>query len=190
QEGRCRVRRSAITPPAGVRSDMEVLHGLAVRLDDGRGRHRGFPCDPEEVFEELRRASAGGAAAYSGITYGRLEREQGVFWPCPAPAGRASGADHPGTPRLFLDRFATAGGRGGFVAVRHRPAAGEADHDPPGLPATGRVAARYQSGALPRRVAERNDAAPGPVVELHPRRAERLGAAEGDPLAVVSRRGR
>ncbi|NEA90356.1 molybdopterin oxidoreductase family protein [Streptomyces sp. SID7958] len=189
-EGRVLLRRRAVSPPAGVRSDLEVLHGLAVRLDDGRGRHRGFPCDPEEVFEELRRASAGGAADYSGITYGRLEREQGVFWPCPAPAGRASGAVHPGTPRLFLDRFATEDGRARFVAVSHRAAAEEPDDDYPVLLTTGRVVAQYQSGAQTRRVAELNDAAPGPFVELHPRLAERLGAAEGDPLAVVSRRGR
>ncbi|MBD9735742.1 molybdopterin-dependent oxidoreductase, partial [Streptomyces sp. H28] len=189
-EGRVLLRRRAVSPPEGVRSDLEVLHGLAARLDDGRGRHRSFPPDPEEVFEELRRASAGGVADYSGITYGRLEREQGVFWPCPAPAGRASGAVHPGTPRLFLDRFATEDGRARFVAVSHRAAAEEPDDDYPVLLTTGRVVAQYQSGAQTRRVAELNAAAPGPFVELHPRLAERLGAAEGDPLAVVSRRGR
>ncbi|CAM5497625.1 hypothetical protein SALBM135S_06364 [Streptomyces alboniger] len=48
--------------------------------------------------------------------------------------------------------------------------------------------AQYQSGAQTRRVAELNAAAPGPFVELHPRLAARLGAAEGDELAVVSRR--
>ena len=38
----------------------------------------------EEVFEELRRASAGGPADYSGIPYRRIAEENGVFWPCPA----------------------------------------------------------------------------------------------------------
>ncbi|MEU3945303.1 molybdopterin oxidoreductase family protein [Streptomyces sp. NPDC029526] len=191
-EGRVLLRRKAVSAPEGVRSDLEVLHELAARLDDGTGRHKGFPADPEEVFEELRRASAGGPADYSGITYGRLEREQGVFWPCPAPAEGTAGPDtaHPGTPRLFLDRFATEDGRARFVAVSHRPAAEEPDDDYPVLLTTGRVVAQYQSGAQTRRVAELNDAAPGPFVELHPRLAERLGAAEGDPVAVVSRRGR
>src|SRR5690606_33470796 len=41
-----------------------------------------------------------------------------------------------------------------------------------------------------RRVDELNSAAPGPFVELHPRLAQRSGAAEGEPVAVVSRRGR
>ncbi|MEV5697033.1 molybdopterin oxidoreductase family protein [Streptomyces anthocyanicus] len=257
-EGRVLLRRRAITPPDGVRGDLEVLHGLAGRL----GVEKGFPTDPEEVFEELRRASAGGPADYSGIDYRRLAEENGVFWPCPAqPAaddthtadpgtgtdtrtgtgtgsgsgsgrdmstetgtgsgmytdtGTASGmstdtgsgmstetgsgssdagaglrvAPHPGTPRLFLDRFATDDGRARFAPVTHRPSAEEPDDEYPVLLTTGRVVSQYQSGAQTRRVAELNAAAPGPFVELHPRLAARLGAADGDPLAVVSRRGR
>ncbi|OWA03798.1 nitrite reductase [Streptomyces sp. CS113] len=226
-EGRVLLRRRALTPPDGVRSDLDVLHGLAGRL----GVEKGFPTDPEEVFEELRRASAGGPADYSGIDYRRLTEENGVFWPCPAPTGAdatdAADADtdreartgrdtptgndtgtgsgggtgagaeaglptapHPGTPRLFLDRFATDDGRARFVPVAHRPSAEEPDDEYPVLLTTGRVVAQYQSGAQTRRVPELNAAAPGPFVELHPRLAARLGAAEGDPLAVVSRRGR
>ncbi|MBZ3900588.1 molybdopterin oxidoreductase family protein [Streptomyces griseiscabiei] len=218
-EGRVLLRRQAITPPDGVRSDLEVMHELADRL----GVEKGFPTDPEEVFEELRRASAGGPADYSGITYRRLAEENGVFWPCPAPAdgagsltaadgvgglvaaepetaGAAAGVEasaapavagvHPGTPRLFLDRFATEDGRARFVPVSHRAAAEEPDAEYPVLLTTGRVVAQYQSGAQTRRVDELNAAAPGPFVEMHPRLAERLGAAEGEPVAVVSRRGR
>ncbi|MBZ6139720.1 molybdopterin oxidoreductase family protein [Streptomyces olivaceus] len=185
-EGRVLLRRRAITPPDGVRGDLEVLHGLAGRL----GVEKGFPTEPEEVFEELRRASAGGPADYSGIDYGRLAEENGVFWPCPAAGAGDGPVPHPGTPRLFLDRFATADGRARFVPVAHRPSAEEPDAEYPVLLTTGRVVAQYQSGAQTRRVAELNAAAPGPFVELHPRLAARLGAAEGDPLAVVSRRGR
>ncbi|MFC8512170.1 molybdopterin oxidoreductase family protein [Streptomyces sp. NPDC057257] len=182
-EGRVLLRRRAITPPDGVRSDLEVMHELADRL----GVEKGFPTDPEEVFEELRRASVGGIADYSGITYRRLAEEDGVFWPCPQDA---AGDGHPGTPRLFLDRFATPDGRARFVPVSHRAIAEEPDAEYPVLLTTGRVVAQYQSGAQTRRVDELNAAAPGPFVELHPRLAARLGAAEGDPVAVVSRRGR
>jgi len=203
-EGRVLLRRRAITPPEGVRSDLDVLHELAARL----GVEKGFPTDPEEVFEELRRASAGGAADYSGITYRRLAEEGGVFWPCPAPMTEVEECEdasfdlfpddpaqdedraHPGTPRLFLDRFATEDGRARFVPVSHRPLAEEPDDEYPVLLTTGRVVAQYQSGAQTRRVDELNAAAPGPFVEMHPRLAERLGAGEGDAVAVVSRRGR
>nr|WSW45966.1 molybdopterin oxidoreductase family protein [Streptomyces sp. NBC_01001] len=178
-EGRVLLRRRALTPPPGVRTDLEVLHGLASRL----GIEKGFPTAPEEVFEELRRASAGGPADYSGISYARIEAEQGVFWPCPDDS-------HAGTPRLFLDRFATDDGRARFVPVSHRDAAEIPDAEYPVLLTTGRVVAQYQSGAQTRRVDELNAAAPGAFVELHPRLASRIGVVDGAPLAVVSRRGR
>ncbi|MFF8604805.1 molybdopterin oxidoreductase family protein [Streptomyces sp. NPDC015346] len=183
-EGRVLLRQRAITPPDGVRSDLEVLHALAGLL----GWEKGFPTDPEEVFDELRRASAGGPADYSGISYRRIREEDGVFWPCPEPP--EGEAPHPGTPRLFLDRFATSDGRARFVPVLHRPAAEETDADYPIVLTTGRVVAQYQSGAQTRRVDELNAAAPGPFVELHPRLASRLGVADGERVAVVSRRGR
>ncbi|MGW0463802.1 molybdopterin oxidoreductase family protein [Streptomyces sp. NPDC003027] len=218
-EGRVLLRQRAITPPPGVRSDLEVLHSLAGLL----GWEKGFPTDPEEVFDELRRASAGGPADYSGISYRRIREENGVFWPCPeavepseagepsaagaqpgagaqaaegarpfgGPGARAGAAGvHPGTPRLFLDRFATPDGRARFVAVVHREAAEETDAEYPVVLTTGRVVSQYQSGAQTRRVDELNAAAPGPFVELHPRLAARLGVADGERVAVVSRRGR
>lgn len=180
-EGRVLLRRRAVTPPPGVRTDLEVLHALAARL----GWEKGFPSDPEEVFDELRRASAGGPADYSGITYRRIAEGDGLFWPCPDGA-----AAHPGTPRLFLERFATADGRARFAPVTHRPAAEEPDEEYPVRLTTGRVLAQYQSGAQTRRIESLNGAAPGPFVQLHPRLAERVGAVDGEPVAVISRRGR
>ncbi|WP_199843975.1 molybdopterin oxidoreductase family protein [Streptomyces albireticuli] len=178
-EGRVILRRRAVDAPPGVRDDLAVLGALAGRL----GVPEGFPADPEEVFEELRRASAGGPADYAGISYGRIGAEDGVFWPCPDEA-------HPGTPRMFLDRFATPDGRARFAAVSHRPAAEEPDADFPLFLTTGRVVGQYQSGAQTRRVEELDKAAPGPFVELHPALAGRLGVAEGQLLTVSSRRGR
>ncbi|MBB1246067.1 molybdopterin oxidoreductase family protein [Streptomyces durbertensis] len=182
-EGRVLLRRRAVTPPPGVRSDLEVLNSLATRL----GWEKGFPTDAEEAFAELRRASAGGKADYSGITYRRIAEEDGVFWPCPESP---DGPRHPGTPRLFLDRFATPDGRARFADVTHRASAEEPDEEYPLLLTTGRVLAQYQSGAQTRRVPTLNSAAPGAFVQLHPLLAERVGVQDGDPVAVTSRRGR
>ncbi|MEL3949802.1 molybdopterin oxidoreductase family protein [Streptomyces sp. LNU-CPARS28] len=188
-EGRVLLRRRAVDPPGGVRSDLEVLHGLASRLGHGEK----FPVVAEEVFEELRRASAGGVADYSGISYGRLREGdgEGVFWPCPQEGeGTQEEGTHRGTPRLFLERFATEDGRARFVAVAHRDSAEETDAEYPVVLTTGRVLSQYQSGAQTRRVEELNAAAPGAFVEVHPRLAARLRVADGEAVAVVSRRGR
>ncbi|WP_235738200.1 molybdopterin oxidoreductase family protein [Nocardioides alcanivorans] len=175
-EGRVIRRERAITPPAGVRSDLDVVAGLARRL----GSTAGFPTDPDEVFAELRRASAGGPADYSGITPERIVAEGGVFWPCPS-------VDHPGTPRMFLDRFAHADGRARFHLVEHRGPAEPTDADYPVHLTTGRVLAQYQSGAQTRRVKELPDS--GPFVQLHPQLAGRLAVVDGDAITVRTRRG-
>lgn len=179
-EGRVVLRQRVRMPPAGVKTDIEILCELAARLGHSRGFQ--FRC-PEEVFDELRAATAGARADYSGITYEKLRRNQGVFWPCPA-------VDHPGTPRLFADRFAHEGGRARFHAVTYRPAAEVPDTEYPLYFTTGRYKEHYNSGAQTRRVDALARAKPEPRVEIHPRLAARLSVAEGEPLLVESRRGR
>jgi assimilatory nitrate reductase catalytic subunit len=166
-EGRVVLRQRAVAPPRGVRSDLDVIAGLAALLG-----HE-FASDPEEVFAELGRASAGGRADYSTITYDRIRAEQGVFW-----AG----------PRLFEERFAHPDGRARFVAVEHRGPAEPVDAAYPLHLTTGRVLAQYQSGAQTRRITELPDH--GPFVELHPMLAARIGAQDGQPVVVATRRGR
>ena len=181
-EGRVLRRRRALAPPPGVRTDLEVLSGLAGELGV-----EGFPSDAEEVFDELRRASAGGIADYAGITYARLDAGEALHWPCPAPA--IDGMEHPGTPRLFHERFAHPDGRARLVAVDHVEPDEGPDDAYPLRATTGRVLVHYQSGAQTRRVAELDAIAPECFVEVHPATAARAGLADGDPARVVSRRG-
>ncbi|NRQ38592.1 molybdopterin oxidoreductase family protein [Nonomuraea sp. NN258] len=178
-EGRVLLRRRALAAPPGVRSDLSVLRGLAVRLGQDAAA---FPDDPEEVFAELGRASSGGPADYAGIAHDRLRDGEALHWPCP-------GARHPGTPRLFLDGFARPGGRARFAPVDHRDVTEPPDADYPLYATTGRVLAHYQSGAQTRRVPELVRAASGAHVEVHPDTARRAGLADGDRARVVSRRG-
>jgi assimilatory nitrate reductase catalytic subunit len=178
-EGRVILRRRAFDPPEGVRSDLAMLTALAERL----GRRSHFPSgDPRDVFDELRRASAGGPADYSGITYERIDAGDGVFWPCPA-------ADHPGTPRLFCDAFPTPDGRARFHAVAHRPPAEDRDDDYPLYLTTGRLMAHYQSGTQTRRIAALQEVASEPVAEMHPTAARLAGVSDGHHVTLSTRRG-
>lgn len=177
-EGRVIYRQRAKQPPAGVRTDLEVLSALADRL----GRRAGFPSQAEAVFEELRRASSGGAADYAGISYERIRREDGVFWPCPSE-------QHPGTPRMFLDRFATADGRARFHAVEFQPSAEEPDHEYPLYLTTGRTLAQYQSGTQTRRIKSLMRGAAEAFVQVHPSMARTYGISEGCQVRLTTRRG-
>lgn len=179
-EGRVVHIRPAVAPPGEARRDWQIICALAREL--GRGELFDFST-PSAIFDELRRASRGGTADYSGITYERLDREMGVFWPCPDDA-------HPGTPRLFEDgRFHHLDGRARFHAVHHRPPAEDVDGEYPVILTTGRVVSQFLSGNQTRRIGPLVDLYPEPKVEMHPRLAERLGVVDGERVRVASRRG-
>lgn len=178
-EGRVIRRRKACDPPPGVRDDIAVLCDLARRL--GAGKHFEYP-KVEDIFDELGRASAGGPADYSGITYAKIDANDGVFWPCPA-------ADHPGTPRLFAGGFPTPNGRARMFPVRHEQPVETPDHEYPLYMTTGRNLAQYQSGTQTRRIDDLMDISPAPLAEVHPSTARQYGLRDGDPVRLATRRG-
>ncbi|MEV7454949.1 molybdopterin oxidoreductase family protein [Pseudarthrobacter oxydans] len=183
-EGRVLRRRRALTPPAGARSELWIMARLAEALDAPST----YSEDPETVFEELRLASAGGLADYSGIDYGMLDRGEAAYWPYPAGSQ--------GTPRLFQDRFAHADGKAVMTPVTPRRRRAPAAH-PAGAGTaattmtliTGRLLEHYQSGAQTRRVSELLAAQPEAKVQIHPAAAASMGITEGALVSVANERG-
>jgi assimilatory nitrate reductase catalytic subunit len=178
-EGRVILRRRALAPPAGVLTDIEIICRLAQLLGcQDRFAYK----SAVEVFAELRQASAGGVADYSGVTYEKIEAQQGVFWPC-------TSAQHPGTPRIFGDGdFPTPSGRARFHAVRHQPPAEEPTPYYPLYLTTGRLAGHYNSGTQTRRVNQLAQVSVEPKAEVHPSTARRYGIGESDKVWLETRR--
>ncbi|MFH6689586.1 molybdopterin oxidoreductase family protein [Cellulosimicrobium funkei] len=182
-EGRVIRRRRAVDAPGEARSELWILAELARRL----GSPVSFPTDPAVVFDELARASAGGVADYAGLSHARLDADEadggpGLHWPVPSPG-------HPGTPRMFLDRFPTPDGRARLVAVDHTGPSDDVRPDAPLYLVTGRVLQHYQSGAQTRRVPELDRLVPEPFVEVHPVLGTRLGIDDGDRARLTTARG-
>jgi assimilatory nitrate reductase catalytic subunit len=99
-EGRVIKINKAVDCPGEAKQDWVIIQDIARALN----RTHGFTfTNPREIFEELRIASRGGVADYSGITYEKIEKLYGVFWPCPSHDYKTGEPmpDHPGTPRLF-----------------------------------------------------------------------------------------
>ena len=178
-EGRVVRIRQAVPPPGNARTDWEIIVELAHRL----GKDKLFPyAEPEDLFRELCRASDGGPINYAGLSYDKIEENNGVFWPCPSRA-------HPGTPRLFEDgNFAHPDGKAKFHSVRYRPPDEDVDEAYPIIMTSGRVVSQYLSGTQTRRIGPLVDQYPGPQVELHPQLAETLDIKTGDMVCVESRR--
>jgi assimilatory nitrate reductase catalytic subunit len=178
-EGRVVKINRAAPPPGEARTDWSIVGELARRL--GRGQF--FPYrSPREIWEELRVASRGGVADYAGITWEKIDAQDGVFWPCPTE-------DHPGTPRLFVDRFYHPDGKARLFPIAYQPAAEEPGGAFPFRLTTGRVIYHYLSGNQTRRLGFLNSQAPDPWVELHPRAAARLGIVDGELVRLRTPRG-
>ncbi len=179
-EGRVIHVAQAVTPPGNARQDWSIYVDLARRL--GKGSH--FPyASPRDIFAELREASRGGPADYAGITYEKIDRSLGVFWPCPDES-------HPGTPRLFEGgRFFHPDGRARFVPAEMRPPGDPVDETYPVWLTTGRVVSQYLSGTQTRRIGALVDPYPEPRCEIHPRLAETLGVRNDDWVEIETRRG-
>ena len=178
-EGRVIRRRRAMAPLGEARTDDDVLCELARHL--GRGKFFEYE-NTEAIFNELGRATAGGVADYSGITYDKIDELQGVQWPCPE-------ANHPGTPHLFRKSFPTASGKAKFHAVRHLAPAEEPDNEFPYYLTTGRTLAHYQSGTQTRRVEKLNEMVSECYAEMHPDLARQYGLNDGVHVTLATRRG-
>ncbi len=196
-EGRVIRINQAVDPPGEARQDWRIIQDLARALK----RERGFTFgSPREIFEELRVASKGGVADYSGITYEKVERQYGVFWPCPSEDPQGRPIDHPGTPRLFepgswnpvargAGPYYFPDGRARFNVAPYTPPAEDVDAEYPLMLTTGRVVSQFLSGTQTRRIGPLVEQYPEPRIELHPQLAAKLGIADGDWTTAESRRG-
>jgi len=198
-EGRVIKINRAVPCPGEARQDWIIIQDLARAL----GRPHGFTFDsPRAIFEELRVASKGGIADYSGITYEKIEQQMGVFWPCYStdPRTGAPTPDDPGTPRLFepgsynpvargAGPFYFGDGKARFNVAEYRAAVDDVSAEYPLFLTTGRVVSQFLSGTQTRRIGPLVKQYAEPRIELHPRLADKLGITDGQWATAETRRG-
>lgn len=162
--------RKAIEPLHNSKTDLDILCELSERM--------GYPMSyssPEDVFEEMRSLMP----IYAGITYERMEENEGIQWPCPDE-------EHPGTPTLHINEFTR--GKGLLSAVDYKPPAEETDEEYPLLLTSGRSFMQYNSGTMTRRT-KSGIAEPENYIQISPEDAQKLGIEDKQPVKVSSRRG-
>jgi assimilatory nitrate reductase catalytic subunit len=126
--------------------------------------------------------TAGSRADYSGMNYNKLERNKGLFWPCPE-------VNHPGTPRLFEKSFNYPDGKARMKVVDYHDSAEMPDEVYPYQLTTGRVLQHYLSGNQTRRLEPLIKAVPDPFVEISEKLAERLDLKRERKVKLQTRRG-
>ena len=175
---RVQLIQPAIKPPGEARSDWEIIQDLALRIEDKLGRDDsvGFSfTHPSQIWDEM----AALTPPFQGITHARIQKEDGVHWPCPTP-------DHPGTPYLFTEAFPR--GRGKLTPLEYHPSVELPDKEYPLILSTGRVLYHWHGGTMTRR-SKLDDIYPEALVEIHPEDAENITVDSGDWVKVRSRRG-
>lgn len=177
-EGRVIRIRKVKDPIGESKTDWQIMQAIAERM--GKGKFFPYKNVPE-IFEEFRIASKGGKADYYGITYDRIDREDGVFWPCPSE-------DHPGTPTMFKEKFDTPDGRANLAVVDWQEPAETPSADYPHTLTTGRVVFHYLSGTQTRRVKFLMEQCPTPYAEIHPELASQYNLANGDKVQLTTPR--
>jgi len=180
-EGRIIKINKAQEPIGESKPDWQIAVELAERL--GRGQYFRHLKTARDVNDEFRLASKGGYADYYGATWEKIERQNGVFWPC-------KDEEDPGTPHMFLDKkFYHADGKARLCALPYRPPAEEPCEQYPLRLTTGRVVYHYLSGNQTRRIPFLRDMCPEPFVEVHPVTAAQYGIAHEEVVRLHSRRG-
>jgi formate dehydrogenase major subunit len=165
--------RKALDAPGEARPDWWITQEIARRM--GLKWSYGGPA---EVFAEMKKAMP----SLDNITWQRLESENVVAYPCPAP-------NHPGEDIVFADRFPTASGLGKFVPAEILPPDETPDAKYPFVLSTGRQLEHWHTGAMTRRASVLDAVEPEPTVQMSARDVARFGIAPGDMVRVSTRRG-
>jgi len=196
-EGRVIKINKAVDCPGDAREDWKIIQDIAAKL----GRTHGMQFQsPGEIFDELRAATKGAVVDYSGITYEKIEKQFGVFWPCPSEDPDGKPINHTGTPRMFepaswnpvakgAGPFYFPDGKARFNVAPYEPPTEDIDAEYPLMLTTGRVVSQFLSGTQTRRIGPLVEQYPEPRIEMHPRLAAKLGIADGDWATAESRRG-
>ncbi len=174
------IARKAVNAPGEARPDMDIVMDVARKL--GFEKQFAFK-NSEEVFEEYKQLTAGRPCDSRGMTYARMEKTPGIQWPVPT-------ADHPGTPRRFLDRKFP--GKDGKVMLRshdHKDAAEMPDAEYPLNLITGLIAEQYHSRTRTGKIDKLARITPEVFMEIHPDDAKKHKTTEGAHVKVATRRG-
>lgn len=165
--------RKAIEPVGDAKPDWWITCQIAKRLGA-----EGFDfSQPREIMEEIATL----VPSYRGISYDRLE-EGGLQWPCPTE-------EHPGTPILHVQRFATKSSKGRFVPLEYKPPAEVPDDEYPLILTTDRSLFHFHTSTMTRRVEGLDALNREELLKINPGDASDLGIADGQMVRVSSRRG-
>ncbi|MBD1920034.1 nitrate reductase [Microcoleus sp. FACHB-831] len=187
-------------PPGEAKADWEIFAEV--------GRRLGFAdkfayANSAEVYAEFVQLTRDRFCDQSGLSHDLLRTEGPLQWPYPAqkqdkshsiqnpiPRQSLGTSKTQNTKRLYTDlRFMTADGRAKFGAYHSRGLAEPPDSEYPLVLTTGRLYGHWHTQTRTGRIDKIRQMHPEPLIEIHPRDAEKLGIKDEEWVEVRSRRG-
>jgi assimilatory nitrate reductase catalytic subunit len=183
-ERRVSMVNRAVAPPDEAKPDFEIFLELAKRLNCYDELFPGWTT-PADAFEEWKRVSAGRLCDYSGLSYGLLEKHNGIQWPYPQGSGVTE------TTRLYADgTFATESGKAELFCIDWEPFPEQPQPEFPFILNTGRTVEHWHTRTKTGRVPLLERMSPNAWLEMNPKDAKALRLKPHDQVDVVSVRGR
>lgn len=171
-------------PPGEAREDWAIFAEVGRRLGF---REQFWFESSADVYREFVQLTRDRPCDMTGLSHDRLREQGPLQWPC--PDSEAATADRP-VHRLYTDgQFHTPDRRAQFIAVHSRGLAEPPDETYPLVLTVGRLYGHWHTQTRTGRIGKIQKMHPHPFIEIHPKDAEPLGIAEGDWVAVKSRRG-
>ncbi len=164
-----------VNPPGEAKPDWLIICQLAERM--GYKDKFNFT-SAGEIFEEIRSC----VPDFHGITYERLKKTGGIYWPCPSE-------DHPGTPTMYLEKFNTPDGLARFQPAEFKPPAELPDKEYPYVLTTGRTIFHFDGGSMSLRTPKLINEISQSFIEVNPQDAIKAGVKNNDTVILKTRRG-
>lgn len=181
-ERRCNYAKKAVEPIGDCKSDLDIVIEFSKYFD---GVHenlfKNIKCS-RDVFEEIKRVSAGRLCDYSGMSYELIEELGGIQWPCndKYPQGKK---------RLYDDCFTTSDGKAKLLPLEYKPLKEDISENFPLILNTGRTVEQWHTRTKTKTIALLNDLAPEAWCEINPQDAISLQVKSGDRIKIASIRG-
>lgn len=167
--------RKAIEPIGEARSDFEIICAISTAM--------GYPMNyknTNEIWDEIRTL----CPDFAGITYEKLNEENGIQWPCTTLESK-------GTSYLYKDNiFSTPNKRGQLFAAKWRPPIEKTDDEYPLVLSTVREVGHYSARTMTGncRALRKLEDEPG-YIQLNPKDAEDYGIKDNEFMRISSKRG-
>ncbi len=183
-ERRCNYAKKAVEPLGKSMSDANIVIEFSKYFE---GKYellfQNFQSS-EDIFEEIKKVSAGQLCDYSGMSYKKIEELGGIQWPCNTlyPEGKK---------RLYTDGFEckTEDGKAKLLALDWQPLAESCNQSFPLNLNTGRTVEQWHTRTKTKTITLLNDLAPQAWIEINPLDAKKLEVESGDKITIASSRG-